>query len=153
MDENYNNDELEKLIIKDKEYFRKRRIKCLLIWIPILLVIAVTITLIFVLKPKPINKLTCYYKTLKEDENILLINKNDDIKYNLIIDDYSFDKKNYHNFNKIGIHKVIFEIKNKLDSLEGLFEGCKNLIEADFSMLQTDNIISMENLFKSCSNL
>ena len=66
MDENYNNDELEQLIIKDKEYFRKRRIKCLLIWIPIIVVIAVAITLIVVFRPKPDNKIICYYKTLKE---------------------------------------------------------------------------------------
>ena len=52
MEENYDNDELENLIIKDKEYYRKRRIKCLLIWIPIIVAIAVAITLIFVLKPK-----------------------------------------------------------------------------------------------------
>ena len=34
-----------------------------------------------------------------------------------------------------------------------LFEGNKNLIRADFSNLRTDNIKSMKNLFKYCSNL
>ena len=66
MEENFETEELENLVIKDKEYHRKRRIKCLLIWIPIIVVIAVAITLIVVFRPKPDNKIICYYKTLKE---------------------------------------------------------------------------------------
>ena len=153
MDE-YSNYDLENLIIKDKEYFRKRRNKRLLIFIPpIILIIVVVIVLVFVLTPKQDNKIICYYKTLKEDENVFLINIKDDIKYNLIIDDISHDKKNNHKFGNVGTHKVVFEFKNKLNSLEGLFEGCKNLVEIDFSKLQIDDIESFANLFKSCYNL
>ena len=44
--------------------------------------------------------------------HIFLINIKDDIKYNLIIDDISHDKKNNHKFGNVGTHKVVFELKN-----------------------------------------
>ena len=58
--ENYQG--LDKLIIKDKDYYAKRRKKCLLIGIPILLVIIIiTIVLVVVLQPKTYNEITCQY--------------------------------------------------------------------------------------------
>ena len=151
--ENLENFDLENLIIKDKIYYKKKRKKILLISIPIILVITIVIILIFVLKPKPDNKIICHYQTLFDNENINLININNDIDYNIIIDDINYGKKSSHNFNKSSTFKVIFDFKNKLDSLEGFFKGNKNLIIADFSKLQIDNIISMADLFNSCDNL
>ena len=51
------------------------------------------------------------------------------------------------------MHNVIFHFQSKLDSLEGFFIGIENLIEVDFSQLDTENIKSMSKLFKECSNL
>ena len=62
-------------------------------------------------------------------------------------------KINSYKLNKDTTYEVIFDFKNKLDSLDGFFEGNINLIYADLSKLQIDNIESMVNLFKNCINL
>ena len=153
MDENYENNDLENLIIKDKNYYRKRRKKILLISIPIILVIAFVILLIFVIisipeKPKKIyNEIICTYTTWKKNENITLININNDMDFNLIINNINYGKNNSFIFEEIGHHEVTFEFKNKLNSLDGIFKENKNLYTADFSKLQLDKIVSMANLF------
>ena len=159
MDENNENNDLENLIIKDKNYYRKRRKKIFLISIPIILVIAFVILLIFVIisipeKPKKIyNEIICTYTTWKQNENITLININNDIDFNLIINNINYGKNNSFIFEEIGYHKVTFEFKNKLNSLDGIFKENENLYRADFSKLQLDKIVSMANLFKSCIKL
>jgi len=145
--------DLDNLIIMDKKYYARRRNKYLLIWIPISLVIITAIVLVVVLRPKEDNKIICQYETKEDNENIILININDDIDFTLIIDDVEYDKKKSYNFQKAGKHKVIFDFEKKLNSLESFFEGNKYLLDADFSKLQTEKIISMENLFKDCANL
>ena len=70
----FGNEDLENFIVKDKEYYARRRKKCLLIWIPILLVIATAVVLYFFLKPKEDNKIICQYETKIDNENIILIN-------------------------------------------------------------------------------
>jgi len=146
--------DMENFIIKDKKYFAKKRNKYLLIFIPsILLVIIIGIVLYFILKPIPDNNIICLYETQTNNENIKLINIDNNIEFTLIIDDVKYDKKISHNFQKAGKHKVIFHFKKKLNSLESLFEGNKYLLDADFTKLQTENIKSMENLFKDCTNL
>jgi len=107
----YANQDLDNFIIKDKNYYAKRRKKCLLIWIPILLVIILAIVLYLVLRPKPDNKIICQYETLTDDENVILINIDDNIDFTLIIDDVKYGKKKSHNFQKAGKHKVIFDFK------------------------------------------
>ena len=149
----YANQDLDNFIIKDKNYYAKIRKKCLLICIPILLVIATALVLYFILKPKEDNKIICRYETKEDNENVILINIDDNIDYTLIIDDVKYSKKKSHNFQKAGKHKVIFDFKKKLNSLEGFFEGNVYLLDADFTKLQTENIKSMENLFKDCTNL
>ena len=150
--ENYQ--DLDNLIIKDKEYYAKKRKRYLLIVIPILLVIiTVTIVLIIVLQPKIYNEITCQYETKKDNENIPLINIDNNIKFKIIKDDIIYYNKNYLTLEKAGTHKITFEFENKLNSLENVFEGNRYLIEADFTKLQTENIKSMENLFKGCSKL
>ena len=145
--------DLDNLIIKDRKFYAKRRKKCLLICISILLVIITGIVLYFVLKPKADNKIICQYETERDDENVVIINIDDNIEFIVIIDDVKYEKKKSHNFIKAGKHKVIFEFEKKLNSLESLFEGNKNIIDIDFTKLQTENIKSMENLFKDCTNL
>ena len=102
MAENFEINDLENLVIKDKNYYREKRKKVLLISIPIIITIllltAIAIILIFVLKPKPENKIICYYQTLKPNENISLLNIKDDIYYNLIIDDINYGKANLYQF-------------------------------------------------------
>ena len=149
----FGSQDLDNLIVKDKKFYAERRKKCLLICIPILLVIATALVLYFILKPKEDNKIICRYETKEDNENVILINIDDNIEFIVIIDDVKYDKKNYHNFEKAGKHKVIFEFENKLNSLENFFEGNKYIIDADFSNLQTENIKSMENLFKDCAYL
>ena len=155
MDEiNYNDQDLDNLITLDKKYYAKGRKKLLLILIPILIVlIAVIIVLIIVLGQKDTNKIICEYSTNKDNENIPLINIKNNSDFTLIIDGVKNDKKNYHIFEKAGRHNVIFEFKNKLDSLESFFEGNQYLINADFSQLKAENIKSTANLFKNCSHL
>ena len=153
MDQNLESNDLENLIIKDKNYYRKRRIKILSITIPIILVTAIVIALIILLMPEPDNKIICLYNIEKANESIILININNDINYSLTINGTNHGKKNSHNFGKAGIYEVIFDFKNKLESLEGLFEENIYLIDADLSKLQIDNITSMASLFKSCKKL
>ena len=152
-----NNQDLENLIIKDKEYLAKKRKKYLLIGTLILsiiiVIIAITIVLVIVLKPKIYNEIVSQYQTKKGNENIPLHNINNNIKFKIIIGDTTFENKNNITLEKAGKHIIIIEFENELDSLEGLFEGNHYLIEADFSKLQTEKIKSMENLFKDCSNL
>ena len=155
MDESFEleQNDLDNLIIKDRKFYAKKKKKCLLICISILLVIITGIVLYLFLKPKIDNKIICQYETLEDNENVILINIDDIIDFILIIDEIEYDKKKSHNFQKAGKHKVIFQFEKKLNSLESLFEGNKYIIDADFSMLQTENIKSMENLFKDCTNL
>ena len=113
--------ELESLIIKDKDFRRKKNIKLLLIILAIIIFIAIFIVvLIQILKYKG-GKIICVYETLNDNENILLINIKDDIQYELIVDDIKYDKNKYHTFEKSGLHNVIFHFKNKLDNMEAYF--------------------------------
>ena len=153
MNEDDENNGLENLIIKNKDYHRKRRLKICLIIIPIIFFITIAIILI-IFKPQE-NKIICKYIIDEENKNekITLINIKNDVYYDLIINNKNYGKKNYFIFESYGIHSVTFDFKNKLDSLEGLFEGNKFLTYADFSGLQFDSITSAANLFKSCGNL
>ena len=132
----FENQDLDNFIIKDKKYYAKRRKKSLLICISILLVIITGIVLYLFLKPKIDNKIICQYETREDNENVILINIDDIIDFILIIDEIEYDKKKSHNFQKAGKHKVIFQFEKKLNSLESLFEGNKYIIDADFSMLK-----------------
>ena len=89
----FENQDLDNFIIKDKKYYSRRRKKCLLIWIPILLVIITATVLYFILKPKVDNKIICQYVTKIDNENIVLFNIDDKIEFTLIIDDVEYDKK------------------------------------------------------------
>ena len=150
----YSNEDLDNLIIKNKEYYKKRNKKIILISIPILLaIIAIVFIVIIFTRPKEDNKIICHYKINKDDENVDLININDNLDFNVIIDDKNYNKIISHKFEKAGTYNIIFEFETELDSLEGFFEGKKNLIDADFSKLKTGNIKSMANFFKDCSNL
>jgi len=153
MDETFYAQDLENMIIKDKEYFRKKKKIFLSIFIPLLFFIVIlSIILYFTLRHIG-GKIICKYETTKDNENVHLISKTNDINFRLIIDDSSYSGNNYHSFEKAGIHTVIFHFKNKLESLDGFFEGITNLIEIDFSELETENIRSMTSTFSYCKNL
>ena len=146
----FDNDDLDNLIIKDKDYYAKRRKKYLLILIPILSVIIIAIVLIVVLRPKKDNKIICRYETEIDNENVTLINIDDNIEFIAIIDDVKYNNKKSHIFPKARNYTVIFDFAKKLNSLKSFFEGNEYLLEADFTKMQTENIKSMENLFKDC---
>ena len=150
----YNQDDLDNLIIKDKEYFAKKRKKRFLILALVLSVlIAVVIVLIIIFKPKEINEIICQYKTENEEKYINIIKYMKNVDFTLIIDDIKYSKEYSHNFERAGTHNVIFQFKDKLDSLEGFFEGNQNLISANFSNLKAENIKTMKSLFSGCTNL
>ena len=154
MEIDYDEQDLDNLIIKDKKYYAQRRKKIIFILIPIFIVlIIITVVLVIVFKPKNYNNITCQFQANNADEDIILINNKNNWNFTLIIDGSSHNKKNSHKFGNTDIHNVTFEFKEKLDSLEGFFEGNRYIITADFSKLKTDNITSMANLFKGCSNL
>ena len=160
MEDSFEKENLDDFIIKDKKYRRKKRIKLILIIFTILVIIGIIVVIGIIIseiiKEKAKYKggqIICSYLTSEDNEKILLININDDTKYDLIIGGINYGKNNYHTFEKSGLHNVIFHFKNKLDSLEGLFQNINNLIEVDFSKLETENIKSMANLCHSCSNL
>ena len=147
--------DLESLIIKDKEYNAKKKKKLILIIVPILsvLVTAIVVILIILLKPKVINEIICQYKTEEDNQYITIIKYMTDVDFTLIIDNVKYNKEFYHNFEKPGIHNVIFQFKDKLGYLNGIFGGNQHLISADFSNLITENIYSMDSIFKDCTNL
>ena len=147
--------ELENLVIKDKEYYRKRRKKYILIFFLILfIIIAIAgVVVVYILFMNKGGKIICIYKTIEDNQNIILININETIDFNLKIDDDNHEKKYNHTFEKAGLHTIIFHFEEKLETLEGLFQGLSYLIEVDFSELKTDYIRSMENLFNSCPDL
>ena len=145
--------DLDNLIIKDKEYYRKRRNKILIIISIILVIIAIVIVTILLLLKKRGGKIICIYRTTKENENIKLINADDNISFSLIINNKSFSKNNSHIFEKPGLHNVTFHFKNKLESLDHLFFYLDNLIEIDFSQLETEKVISFAYVLNYCRNL
>ena len=153
MDEELPNTELDNLVIKDKEYLRKRKKKRLLIFLSILLVIIIIIIIIILVLRRKGGKIICIYRTTKDNENIRLINVNNDIDFALYVDDKSFSQNNNHTFEKAGLHNVSFHFRKKLETLEGFFQNLDNLVEIDFSQLETENVKSMENILCYCQNL
>ena len=148
---------LDDFIIKDKEYRRKRLIKGIIIFsiiFSILIIIATVIVVVFVIKKIEFGKIKCVYQTLYNNEKIDLINaKDEDISFDLIIDEEEFNQENNHTFTNKGLHKITFIFKNKLRSLAKLFTNKNSLIEADLSELEVDEITSLNNLFSNCNNL
>ena len=153
MDEELENHQLENLVIKDKEYQCKRKKKILLIVLLVLLaIIIIIIVILLLLRPKG-GKIFCIYRTIKENENIHIINVNKDIAFTLYVNDTSYSQNNFHTFKTAGLHNVIFHFKKKLESLEGFFENLDNLVEIDFSKLETENVKSMAKVLQYCQNL
>jgi surface protein len=156
MNESFEHNDLENLLIEDKEYQCKRKIRIIIIIVAILIFIGILIGVFFIvreIKRKKGGKIICSFMTSSDNEIIRLIRTNEDIEFGLIIDGTEYDKKYYHSFEKAGLHSVIFHFQNKLDSLERFFNENSNLIEVDFSQLETENIKSMAHLFNKCRNL
>ena len=153
----FQSEDFDAFIIKDNAYKRKRRLKCFLIIIPILLIIiALTIALILILKYRG-GTLICTYITLNDNESVKLLNDKIYEKYTLSIkqNEKSIDNNNTYTFDKAGNHTLTFEFKQKIESLENFFEGIDKLYEVDLSkLIFEDNInINAHGLFKNCINL
>lgn len=149
----FKDSDLENLIIKDKAYYRKKRKKILIIISIILLIVVIAFITIFLLLKKRGGKIICVYMTTEENENIQIINANESISFILIIDNKSYSQKNNHTFEKAGTHNIVFHFKDKLESLDHLFFYIDNLIEIDFSQLETENIKSFAYVLNVCRNL
>ena len=61
--------------------------------------------------------------------------------------------KNYHKGNKLGKQSIKITFNKILTTLNGMFANIDNLIEADFSNLESKKIINMNNLFANCIRL
>ena len=80
-------------------------------------------------------------KTRKKDYHIYFNNNlNEEIFRNY------FDKKEK-------IQKIKIYLDNKIDSLQGLFNGCKIIEEINFVNFKRKNITNMESLFSCCKSL
>ena len=126
--------EYDKLEIRDKNFYAKRRKKIALIVTPILLVlIAAIITLIILFRPKEKynSSIICKYQTKKDNERINLIDERIKVGFSLIIDGVRYNNKYYHIFEKAGIYNVIFEFEQKIDRINSLFFGNYHLIEIE----------------------
>ena len=123
MEDEFTNDNLENLVIKDKEYYGKKRKKYLCIIIPILSFIIIGIIAVIVLFVVDWGgKIVCLYKTTKDNENVILIHLDNSTDFSLTIDNNNYQQKNSHIFEKAGMHTVVFHFKYKLNSLENLFK-------------------------------
>ena len=95
MEESFENADLDNLIIKDKEYYRKKRIKATIIIFIIIIIIGILVGIFFIIKEFlriKGGKLICTFITSNDNENIQIININEDIKFSLIIDGNEYDK-------------------------------------------------------------
>ena len=148
--------DLDNFIIKDNEYRKKKKIKYTLIISSILLaIITITIVLVLLLIYRG-GKITSTYITKTDNEFVKLINENiyNKYKFSLKYNDESIDKTNNHSFSKAGKHVIVFEFKEKIESLENFFDGVDKLYEVDLSELNFENdIISTKRLFAGCENL
>ena len=111
----FDDEDLEHLIIMDKEYKRKKMIKHIIIFSSIffsLLLIVIIIIIIITIKNMTYGKIECFYKTSTNNETIELINLfNIDKQFFLIIDENEYEQKTNHTFKMPGLHKVIFVFK------------------------------------------
>ena len=109
------------------------------------------------------NLLTAKYY-LEEGKNITLLDptliglKNDDYYIEILEKD-----GNLRNLNSItsltisgkeeGILTVNLKFRDNLKSMFGMFKGCENLIDIDFSNLNTSKLEIMNSLFEGCNHL
>ena len=157
LSENFQNEDLENLIIKDNEYKKKQRLKCFAIIFPIILVLAAITIVIIILSLYKGGILSCIYITKEYNESVTFLNEKIFEKYNIKIkiDENSIDKTNTYIFPNPGKHSITFKFKEKIDSLENFFEGVDKLYEVDLSHLnfEENKITSLSKLFYNCINL
>ena len=96
------------------------------------------------------------YKTAKNNQNILLINKLY-VEYikEIIIDDKALSPSYNHTFGQKGEHKILMILNDKvLESGKMMFFNISNLISIEFSkQFKTENMVNMRGMFKDCKNL
>ena len=155
--QDFQNEDLNQLIIKDNEYRRKRMIKLLAIFIPIIIVIIIAVIVIIVLSLYRGGTLTCNYITKQDNETVTFLNENIYQKYKIKmkLNNKTIDTTNTYIFPKKGEHLLTFEFKEKISSLENFFEGIDKLYEVNLSNLkfEEDKITTMSKLFYNCINL
>ena len=88
------------------------------------------------------EKVTLFSSDLKDSISSLTI---DGVKVETISNEHTFEKK--------GEHEVQVALNKDLETMKELFSGCTNLVEVDFSQINTEKVKSMEALFKGCSKL
>ena len=96
------------------------------------------------------------YKTTKNKQNILLINKIY-VEYikEIIIDDNVLTPSYNHTFEKKGEHKVLMILNNKvLETGKMMFFNLSNLVSIEFSkQFKTEHMVNMRGMFKDCKSL
>ena len=146
----------DKLEIRDKNFYAKRRKTVALIVTPILLVLIAGIIAIIILfwpKEKYFSSIICKYQTVYANQSVELINYSQEDDFSLIIDGIKYNKNRSHIFENVGIHNVVFEFEKKIDHISELFKDNEHLIDADFSKCKIQHIKSMYFMFGNCVNL
>ena len=120
MEENFSLENMDNLIIKDRNYYCKRRKKIFLILLILIIIIAVITGIVFLILflietfRKKGGKIICQYNILNNNENIHLKNIANDLDYNLIIDDIYILKILIMFLKKLEIIKLYFISKVNL---------------------------------------
>ena len=93
------------------------------------------------------NNILLFNSKIKDGIDVFVNNK----KINMIIEDNKW--KIDYDFQNIGQYTFEITFKNKIDSLNGFFEGCSNIISLDLSNFDSSNVTSMKNMFAGCDKL
>ena len=67
------------------------------------------------------------------------------------IDNKNVNISNEFFFTSKGTHTIEVFLKNELNSMEKLFQGCSNLTEIDISQIEAKNISTMAEMFYDCA--
>ena len=98
---------------------------------------------------KRMDNLSNFNKNKEEFENEKEIKQNIEIKINNNNIGFSF----YHIFDKEGIYTIEYRFKNLLTNLNHLFYDCEEIINLNFSNLNTQNVTNMNGMFQNCKAL
>jgi len=107
-------------------------------------------------KDKVNYSIKALYKTKKDKQNILLINKNyEEYLKELIINDKVVKPSFNYTFDIKGQHTVLIILNdNEIESGKMMFYNISNLISIEFTNnFKTDKMINMRGMFKDCPNL
>ena len=101
------------------------------------------------------NTLELIYYTTEEDEELTLFSSHILTHISSLQIDGTQKEviSHYYIFNTVGEHRIKIQFKTNLVSLSELFKYNTNLIQADFSDIETKNINDTSDMFYGCSTV